>query len=141
MSNGSTFVSTHCWANNVCQFDLILRSSFFEFGKILPHPREFDHYFLPRGQGIRQKNLPGWPGFARSKKISRKGGCTQLELTETLQSSCYLLHTSLRYYTIIYTLQDMARCKQLSLKPGTISRISRKSKRLFKLFFKLFIGI
>ena len=21
MSNGSTFVSTHCWANNVCQFD------------------------------------------------------------------------------------------------------------------------
>ena len=22
MSNGSTFVSTHCWANNVCQFDL-----------------------------------------------------------------------------------------------------------------------
>ena len=25
MSNGSTFVSTHCWANNVCQFDLNLR--------------------------------------------------------------------------------------------------------------------
>ena len=25
MSNGSTFVSTHCWANNVCQFDLSLR--------------------------------------------------------------------------------------------------------------------
>ena len=24
MSNGSTFVSTHCWANNVCQFDLSL---------------------------------------------------------------------------------------------------------------------
>ena len=25
MSNGATFVSTHCWANNVCQFDLSLR--------------------------------------------------------------------------------------------------------------------
>ena len=24
MSNGSTFFSTHCWANNVCQFDLSL---------------------------------------------------------------------------------------------------------------------
>ena len=24
MSNGSTFVSTHCWANSVCQFDLSL---------------------------------------------------------------------------------------------------------------------
>ena len=24
MSNSSTFVSTHCWANNVCQFDLSL---------------------------------------------------------------------------------------------------------------------
>ena len=24
MSNGTTFVSTHCWANNVCQFDLSL---------------------------------------------------------------------------------------------------------------------
>ena len=27
MSNGSTFVSTHCWANNVCQFDLSLSLS------------------------------------------------------------------------------------------------------------------
>ena len=25
MSNGSTFVSTHCWPNNVCQFDPSLR--------------------------------------------------------------------------------------------------------------------
>ena len=24
MSNGSTFVNIHCWANNVCQFDLSL---------------------------------------------------------------------------------------------------------------------
>ena len=27
MSNGSTFVSIHCWANNVCQFDLSLTVS------------------------------------------------------------------------------------------------------------------
>ena len=36
-----------------------LRSSFFEFGKILPHPREFNHHFLSRGQGIGQKNCSG----------------------------------------------------------------------------------
>ena len=29
MSNGSTFVSTHCWANNVCQFDLSLRDPWY----------------------------------------------------------------------------------------------------------------
>ena len=42
--------------------------------------------FLPREQGIRQKILPGWPGFAHSKKFFRGllGGCTQLELTDTL---------------------------------------------------------
>ena len=28
MSDGSTFVSTHCWANNVCQFDLSLSFPF-----------------------------------------------------------------------------------------------------------------
>ena len=52
----------------------------------MPHPWEFDHHFLPRGQEIRQKILPGWPGFARLKNFSRgcPGGCTQLELTETL---------------------------------------------------------
>ena len=83
-----------------------LRSSFFEYGKILPHLREFDHHFLPRGQGIRQKNLPGWPGFGRSKNfpgVAGGGGgrCTQLELPETKQTSysqtyciasTYLLH-------------------------------------------------
>ena len=46
-----------------------------------PPPGIGPSLFAP-GQGIRQKNLPGWPGFARSKKFSR-GGCTQLELTET----------------------------------------------------------
>ena len=59
-----------------------LRSSFFEFGKVLPHPREFDHHFLPRAKNW-SKKLPGWLGFARSKKFS-PGGCIQLELTETL---------------------------------------------------------
>ena len=43
--------------------------------------------FFARGQGIRQKSLPRWPGFARSKNFP--GGCpvTQLELTETLSRS------------------------------------------------------
>ena len=31
--------------------------------------REFDHPFLPQGQGIRPKNLPGWPGFGCSKNF------------------------------------------------------------------------
>ena len=58
-----------------------LRSSFFEFGKTLPHPREFDHQLLPRAKEINKK-LSEWPGFTGSKKFP--GGCTQLELTETL---------------------------------------------------------
>ena len=48
-----------------------LKSSFFEFGKILPQPREFDHHFLPQGRELDKKKLPRWPGFARSKKFSR----------------------------------------------------------------------
>ena len=64
----------------------LIRSSFFEVGKILPHPRGIRPSFFASGQGIGQKNLPGWPGLARSKKFSRGcpggGGCTQLELTE-----------------------------------------------------------
>ena len=51
-----------------------------------PPPGIRPSFFAP-GQGIRQKNLPGWPEFVRSKKFSpglSGGGCTQLELTETL---------------------------------------------------------
>ena len=54
---------------------------------ICPTPGEFDNNFLPRGRES-DKKLPGWSGLARSKKISPRlpggGGCTQLELTETL---------------------------------------------------------
>ena len=55
-----------------------LRSSFFEFGEILPHPREFDHHFLPRRQEIRQKNFALVAGIRSLKKIfpgvARGGG-------------------------------------------------------------------
>ena len=44
-----------------------VKEQFLEFGKILPHPREFDHHFLPRGREL-DKKIAGWPGFARSKK-------------------------------------------------------------------------
>ena len=37
MSNGSTFVSTHCWANNVCQFDLSLSFSFGRIALLVAH--------------------------------------------------------------------------------------------------------
>ena len=40
MSNGSTFVSTHCWANNVCQFDLSL--SHLTYGNIHPRRKNLD---------------------------------------------------------------------------------------------------
>ena len=36
-----------------------LRSSSFEFGKILPHPREFDHHFCPGAGELGKKNCPG----------------------------------------------------------------------------------
>ena len=56
------------------------------WGNLAPPPGIRPSFFVP-GQGIRQKKLPGWPGFARSEKFSPGlpgGGCTQLELTETL---------------------------------------------------------
>ena len=51
-------------------FASLIRSSFFEFGKILPNPRGIPPSFFAPGQRIRQKNLPEWPGLARSKKFS-----------------------------------------------------------------------
>ena len=56
-----------------------LRISFFEFGKILPYPPRIRPSFSAPGQGVRQKNCPG---FDSLKKILL-GGCIQLELTET----------------------------------------------------------
>ena len=65
-----------------------LKSSFFEFGKILPHPQEFDHHFLPRGRELDKKNCPGGRDSLAQKNFPGGclGGCTQLELTETLIS-------------------------------------------------------
>ena len=67
----------------------LILSRFFEFGKILPHPGGIRPSFFAPGQRIGQKILPGWPGLARSKNFARgcPGGCTQLELTETLFSN------------------------------------------------------
>ena len=61
-----------------------LRSSFFEFGKILPHPLEFDHHFCP-GAGELDKKIAQVAGIRLLKKMFpevARGGCTQLELTE-----------------------------------------------------------
>ena len=69
-----------------------LRFSFFEYAKILPHPREFDHHFLPRGRKL-DKIFAMVTGIRSLKKhfprAARGGGggegFTQLsELTETL---------------------------------------------------------
>ena len=55
-------------------------------GKILPHPGNSTIIFGP-GVGELEKKIicPGGRDSLRSKKFSR-GGCTQLELTETLQT-------------------------------------------------------
>ena len=62
--------------------------SFFEYAKILSHLREFEHHFLPLGRELDKKICPGgWDSLAQKsfpKLARRRGGCTQLELTETL---------------------------------------------------------
>ena len=59
---------------------------FLRVWKILPHPREFDHHFLPRGTELGKK-FARLAGIRSLKKIfPGGGGCTQLELTETLLS-------------------------------------------------------
>ena len=86
--------------------------------------------------GIRQKKLPGWRGFARSKKFSRGlpgGGCTQLELTETLLPSQGLGQICTPHLPIILTKPashhnsfrgsrcDSNQARTISLKPCFIS--------------------
>ena len=47
-----------------------LWSSFFEFGKILPHSREFDHHFVPQGRELNKK-IARVAGIRSLKKIPR----------------------------------------------------------------------
>ena len=88
----------------------------------MPHPREFDHHFLPQGReldkkiarvaGIRslKKIFPGLPGGGG-------GGCTQLELTETL----------------LFCLESVTRSiKTLSIRQAT------KSERIYEEFLQSF---
>ena len=66
-------------------FESSIRSSFFEFEKILPHPRGIRPSFFAPGQVIRQK-ISRVTGIRSLKKIFpgvARAGCTQLELTET----------------------------------------------------------
>ena len=57
----------------------------------MPHPRECDYHFLPGGRELDKKFCPG--GRIRSFKNIfpgvPRGGCTQLELTETLPFAWY----------------------------------------------------
>ena len=53
----------------------------------MPHPREFDHHFLPRGRELDKKFCPGGRDSLAQKNFPGGcpgGGCTQLESTETL---------------------------------------------------------
>ena len=81
------FVLSHSFLNFLRSFCKLKEQ--FRVWENFSSPREFDHHFLPQGQGIRQKSYPGgrdslaqknFPGGCRGGG----GGCTQLELTETL---------------------------------------------------------
>ena len=66
-------VLSRSFLNFLKDFFASLRSSFFEFGKILPHPREFDHHFLPRGRELDKKFCPGGRDSLAQKNFP--GGC------------------------------------------------------------------
>ena len=64
-------------------------SSFFGLGKFCPTLGEFDHHFLPQGRELDKKNCLGGQDLLARNKFSLGlpgggGGCTQLEITETL---------------------------------------------------------
>ena len=68
------FLLSRSLLNFLRTFASLIPSSFFEFGKILPHPRGIRPSFFAPGQEIRQKNCPGgrdqlaqkiFPGVAR----------------------------------------------------------------------------
>ena len=48
----------------------MLKEQFLRVWENLAPPPGIRPSFFAPGQGIRQKNLPKWPGFARSKKFS-----------------------------------------------------------------------
>ena len=63
-----------------------MRSSFFEFGKILPHPRGIRPSFFAPGREL-DKKFALVSGISSLKKVfpGVARGCPQLELTETLE--------------------------------------------------------
>ena len=68
-------------------FASLIRSNFFEFGKILPHPRGIRPSFFAPGRELHNK-IARVAEISSLKKIFPRlpggggGGCTQLELTE-----------------------------------------------------------
>ena len=83
-SPNKKFVLSRSFLNFLRIFCRLKEQFLWVWENFAPPPRIRPSFFAP-GQGIRQKKLPGWPGFARSKKFSRglPSCCTQLELTET----------------------------------------------------------
>ena len=72
-----------------------LKKQFLQVWENFAPPSGIQPSFFASGQGIRQKNLPRVAGIRSLKKIfpgvARRGGCTQLELTETLQTESKIL--------------------------------------------------
>ena len=66
-------VLSHSFSQFFKDFFASLRSSFFESGKILPHPWEFVHHFLPRGRELDKKTCPGGRDSLAQKNFPR--GC------------------------------------------------------------------
>ena len=74
-----------------------VKEQFLKFGKLLPHPREFDHHFLPWGREL-DKKIAGWPEFARSKK-----GPVKL-ITQVKIAHLFLQSVSNQFYVIVLSM-------------------------------------
>ena len=72
-------------------FASLIRSSFFEFGKILPYSWGIRPSFFAAGQGIRQKiaRVAGISSLKKKFPRAAREGCTQWELTETLHGDVF----------------------------------------------------
>ena len=68
-SPNKKIVLSRSFLNILRIFFASLRSRFFEFGKILPHPREFDHHFLPRSRELDKKICPAGRDSLAQKKF------------------------------------------------------------------------
>ena len=70
-SPNKKFVLSRSFLNFLRIFCKLKEQFFRDWENFAPPPGIRPSFFCPGGRELDQKNLPGWPGFARSKKFSR----------------------------------------------------------------------